>query len=487
MKTKLIYSLAALPLMQCAAVENNCDQPNVLIILSDDHSAPHLGCYGNEDIVTPNLDRFAEEGMRFSRAYAMSPQSSPNRASIMTGRSPVAIDMSRFYVPLDKEFVTVGEDLKAAGYFTGMVGRCYHLDGGATFLAEKPLEQYLINNGLKTVVDRMDYVKECPYDKEDTEHIHQQFHDFMDARDKSKPFFVELSYSDPHRPYQAEEFHNPDSLTLYPQYPNTRLAREDLAQYYDEIHRLDRDFGYIMKYLDENGLRDNTVVIFMGDNGSAQFRGKGTLYEWGLNVPFIIRYPPLTKAGSHSESIVSAEDITPTILDIVGVDIRSEITGVSLLPVIKDGESKVRKYTFAERGAHGIGLPTGSNSFDLQRTVIGEQYKQIYNAIPQIPHIPVDFAHMELWTELEAMSKSGKLDKKFNDLYFAPTRPMFELYDLENDPYEFNNLYGDPDMAEMTDELLYELSCWMIRERDFLPLPLLQAYCSWTVISFGTS
>lgn len=120
--------LALIPAL-CAAVSAAEPKPNILLILSDDHSVPHLGAYGNKDIKTPNLDKFAAEGMRFDRAYVTCPQCVPSRASIMTGRSPVSIAMTRFSAPLPREIKTYPEALRAQGWFTGVCGRSYHLDG----------------------------------------------------------------------------------------------------------------------------------------------------------------------------------------------------------------------------------------------------------------------------------------------------------------------------------------------------------------------
>ncbi|MFI3248953.1 MAG: sulfatase [Rikenellaceae bacterium] len=471
-KTTTTLTSLALVTTFSASAQMADSRPNILMILSDDHSAAHVGCYGNRDIVTPNLDKFAGEGIRFNRAYVTSPQSAPSRASVMTGRSPIGIDMTRFYVPLDIEFRTFGEDLRADGYYTGAVGRCHHLDGGFGGLVNHPLEQYLIAEGLKTMHTRLDYVSECPSNDKTSANIHSQFYGFMEARDKDKPFFVQLNYTDPHRAYTAEKFHDPDKLSLFPQYPDTPGVRADLAAYYDEIHRLDTDFGEIMEYLEENNLSENTIVIFMGDNGGAQFRGKGTLYEWGVNVPLLIRWSGVIEPGSVSNSIVSAEDLAPTILRAAELDIRPEITGVDLMPIFKDSEAKVRKYAYAERGAHGMRLPESSSAFDLQRCVIGERYKLIYNIIPQIPLSPVDFYKMDFWKQIEQMNERGELDQKFVDLYFKPTRPFFELYDLENDPWEFNNLRDDEEYQEILEELKYEMSHWMIQERDYPPLPI---------------
>ncbi|RPJ86276.1 MAG: twin-arginine translocation signal domain-containing protein, partial [Acidobacteria bacterium] len=132
-------------------------RPNILLILSDDHSAAHVGCYGNPDIKTPNLDRFSEEGVRLDRAYVTCPQCVPSRASIMTGRSPVRIAMTRFSAPLPRDVRTYPELLRAAGYFTGVAGRGYHLDGSAN--APQETTTVLDKNNLRTFPNRLDYVK----------------------------------------------------------------------------------------------------------------------------------------------------------------------------------------------------------------------------------------------------------------------------------------------------------------------------------------
>src|SRR5262245_44115353 len=169
------------------------DRPNVLVVLSDDHSVPHVGCYDNKDIKTPNLDRFAAAGMRFDRAYVTCPQCVPSRASIMTGRSPVAVGMTRFSAPLPREIVTYPELLRKEGYFTGVAGRTYHLDGSR--LPEET-KKVFDEHHLRTFPDRLDFVKTGAGNKVALE----QFTEFLDKVPKGKPFFLQLCSNDPHRP-----------------------------------------------------------------------------------------------------------------------------------------------------------------------------------------------------------------------------------------------------------------------------------------------
>lgn len=458
----LLASSASLAAAQTAGA-----RPNILLVLSDDHSVPHVGCYNNPDIQTPNLDRFAAEGMRFDRAYVACPQCVPSRASIMTGRSPVAIQMTRFSAPLAADVRTYPEALRAHGYYTGVGGRTYHLDGAErAAISRAVFDKY----NLRTFKNRLDYVKSGPRPQ-----ILPQLNEFLDQVPKGRPFFMQLCSNDPHRPLDRNAIpqpHDPSKLKLPAHYPDTRLVREDFARYYDEIARFDGDFGRILKVLDERGLAQNTLVAFMGDNGASQLRGKGTLYEFGVNVPLLIRWPGRIKPGGATKELVSGEDLAPTFLEAAGVAPPREMTGRSFLKLLRGESYAGRKYVFAERGAHGSSLPGSSSAFDLGRVVIGPRYKLIYNAIPSLPYDPVDFRGDAFWKELAEMNASGKLSADHSRVYFSPTRPLFELYDLERDPREFENLAGRKETAPIEKELKDALQEWMILERDFLPLPV---------------
>lgn len=450
-------------------------QPNILLVLSDDQSAFAVGCYGNADIRTPHLDRFAAEGVRFNRAYATSPQSVPSRASIMTGRSPVAVNMTRFNVTLARRFRAFPEYLRENGYYTGVAGRGYHLDGAVSGRVGKikEVELYYAEHGYKTFPDRLDTCMVVADARKGESHwkINAQFRTFMERRDKDKPFFLQLSYSDPHTPYDAPKVHDPRSLTLPPFYPDTQLVREYLAAYYDEIHRMDSDFGEVLRYLDEHGLSDDTIVIFMGDNGGAQFMAKGTLYENGIRVPFMVRWPGhITPAVT--DVVVSNVDIASTCLAAAGLPVPEEIEGEDLLPLMTRGETPAERWVYSVRSCHATNsLPTDTSVFDQMRCIVGERYKLIYNLLPGQPWVPIDFAGTEMFAELKRMHAGGRLDALSSRLYFSPTRPMFELYDLRNDPGEQRNLIDDPALKEVRNDLILKLTYKMIEDEDFVTLP----------------
>jgi N-sulfoglucosamine sulfohydrolase len=464
----LLAGLLPLPLAALHAAES---RPNVLLVLSDDQSYPHLGSYGDKNITTPNLDKFAAEGMRFDRAYVTCPQCVPSRASIFTGRSPVDIDMSRFTASLPRAIKTYPEAMRAAGWFTGVAGRNYHLDG-ATGAAVPETREVLKKHKLVTFPDRLDYVK-SDNDPQGAASL-AQMREFLDLKPADKPFFLQLCSHDPHRPLTTKGLvkHDPAKLTLPAHYPDTKLVRQDLANYYDEISHLDGFFGEVMAELEKRGLAANTVVLFMADNGASQFRGKGTLYELGIHVPLIVRWPGKVKPGSSSSELISGEDIAPTILEAANVPVPPEMTGKSFVKLLRGEPFAGRPFVFAQRGSHGAALPGNSAVFDLGRVVVSKTHKLIYNALGELPYSPVDFAGEGFWKELVQMHKEGKIDEKIAKLYFAPTRPMFELYDLKKDPNEFNNLAGNKDAADVERELKAAMQEWMIMQRDFLPLPI---------------
>jgi arylsulfatase A-like enzyme len=456
--TALALTCLGLTAGPAAADQAPARRPNILIVLSDDHSVPHVGCYGNPDIRTPNLDRFAAQGMRFDQAYVTCPQCVPSRASIMTGRSPVAIQMTRFSAPLPAEVRTLPELLRAQGYFAGVAGRTYHLDG-----SKLPPESKKVFDAyhLRTFPKRLDYVKVGGKRAE----MLAQFREFLRLVPLGQPFVLQLCSSDPHRPYDRNAIDPPH-------FPDTAKVREDFARYYDEIARFDSDFGRVLAILDELGLAENTIVLFMGDNGAALLRGKGTLYDLGLHVPLLVRWPGTVRPGSTSAELISGEDLAPTLLEAAGVAVPRDMTGRGFLKLLRGQPYAGRQYVFAERGAHGSGLPTNTAAFDLGRCVLTRDHKLIYNALWQLPYWPVDFAGEPFWKELQQLNRQGKLAPETARLYFAPTRPMFELYDLKADPAELRNLAGRPEVAAVERQLKAALQEWMILQRDYLPLPI---------------
>ncbi|WP_373513723.1 sulfatase, partial [Persicitalea sp.] len=435
--------------------ENAESKPNILLILSDDHSVPYLGVYGNKDLQTPNLDKLAMEGVLFQRAYTTAPQCVPSRSSILTGRNVIDIRMSRFSAPLPRDVPTIPEFLRPEGYYTGICGRSYHLDGSGKRPPEtdEAFEKYK----LTTFKERVDYLNSGSDDK-----VLGQFKEFLDQVPGKKPFFMWMNYSDPHRPFTADSFEpDPKSLRVPEGMPDTEEVRKGLAQHLGEIMRLDSHVGEVLQELEKRGVAKNTVVIFMGDNGAALLRGKGTLYDLGIHVPLIVAGPGV-KSGLSTDALVSGIDIAPTVLALAGVDAPTAMTGQSFLPALRGLNHAGSEYIFASRVPHGSSLPMNTGAFDLARTVFDKKYKLIYNTLWQLPYSPVDFNNHPLWQDLIARKKNGKLDAKYAKTLFAEPRSMFELYDSESDPHEMNNLSGKPEYAETEHRLKAKLHEWMI-------------------------
>ncbi len=321
-----------------------------------------------------------------------------------------------------------------------------------------------------TFKNRFDYVKTSG----DDETTIIQFEDFLNQPHGSKPFFMQTGFHDPHRPFDAYEFEpDPEKLIIPSGMPDTKLLRKDLAGHYGEIQRLDIYIGKLLEVLKKRGILDNTVIIFMGDNGAALLRGKGTLYECGIHVPLIIRYPKLIKAGLLSDVLISGEDIGPTILDMLGVAPDSKMTGKSFLSALKGSTRVTREYAFAVRGSHANSVPGSSAAFDLSRTIFNKKIKLIYNPMFNLPYCPVDFDYLDFWKELVQLNKDKKLPDKFSNTYiFSNQRPLYELYDLENDPDEMINLSGNKQYADIENNMKIELMKWMIVNRDVVPLPI---------------
>jgi arylsulfatase A-like enzyme len=463
----IIFFITGLLIQAWSFNENEPSElPNVLLILSDDHSYPYLGCYGNNDLSTPNLDQLANEGALFTQAYTAASQCVPSRASILSGRNVLDIRMMRFSSPLPKDVKTIPEYLREKGYYTGICGRHYHLDGSA-YKAQETIETFE-KYDMVTFPDRVHYLKQGSDDE-----VMGQFTTFLDEVPDGKPFFMWMNYSDPHRRFTAPEYEpDPLQISVPPSMPDIPEVREDLAAHLGEVNRLDENVGLVLNAIKKRGLDKNTLIVFIGDNGAALLRGKGTLYDLGLHVPLIMKWPEHIPEKVKSDVLISGEDLLPTILDAAGMKPNEEVTGKSILPVLKGERDENHKYLFAQRTTHGSGLPIHSARFDVVRTVYNKEYRLIYNVNWRVPYTPVDFNNGAMWNRLNEMHEQGTLQEKFDTAFFANPRPMFELYDRVNDPFEFNNLIDDPKYSEITHELKAALHEWMIVYEDYANLPV---------------
>jgi len=454
---------------EAAAAER---RPNILFLLSDDHSYPFLSCYGNGNVRTPNLDRLAGEGMKFHRCFTAAPQCVPSRAALLTGRSPVAARITRFSSPLPRDEVTFPELLREkAGYFVGVCGRGYHLDGSAGQGENgRVVNELLQAHRMKTFTERLDYVTTGS-----DEAAVGQMAEFLDRRPAEKPFCLWLNFSDPHHVWNADaDAPDPATLTLPAHWPDLPGMRRQLAEYCGEVNRLDRSLQRVLDLLAQRGLTETTLVVFCGDNGLALPHGKGSLYDPGINVPLVVRWPGVVKPGGESRVLISGEDLAPTFLAAAGVPVPERISGVSFLPLLRGQAFTGRRFVFAERGPHGsapVSAGMKNSGYDLSRCVRSDRSKFIYNCTPWIPYSPVDSAGGAAWQEMSAAQAAGTLAPGLTATYFTTPRPVYELYDLEADPSELTNLSGKPEHAAVERELREALTEKMILDFDYLPLP----------------
>jgi len=416
-----------------ALLQTAASRPNILFLISDDHSAPDLGCYGNSAVRTPNLDRMAGAGARFDNCFAMSPQCSPTRSSILTGCAPHTTLTSRLHTPMPPWQPTFLEPLKERGYFTGAFRKVHQ---GPLF--DKRWDFY---GGPKAA-----------------------FEEFFDARPADRPFFLHVGFTDPHRPYAAGAFsppHDPGRVLVPSFLPDSPEVRADIAYYYDEIARMDSECGRLLQILAGRKLAENTLIFFTGDNGMPFPRAKGTCYDSGLKVPLLAWWPGKIRPGRVVAGLVSHADFAPTFLEAAGIPKPERMQGRSFAGALLERPFEPRGEVFAERNWH--------DNFDLQRAIRTDRHKLIFNAVPHQPYRPIwDLAMSPSWQSYVELGKQEKLAPAHRRL-LEPARPMLELYDLAADPGEFHNLISSPQHTGVREDLLRRLSAWMQDTWDFLP------------------
>ncbi len=409
-------------------------RPNFLVFIADDMAWDDCGAYGHPHIRTPQLDRLAEQGMRFNNAYLTCSSCSPSRSSIMTARYPHSTGGAhQLHNPLPAGQVVFPELLRAAGYFTASSGK-WHL-GDAT-----------IPKFDKVVTTMNQWV--------------QTLHE----RPGDKPFFLWCAFSDPHRPYKhgiIPEPHIPEDVIVPPYLPDTPETREDLALYYDEISRLDGVVGDVLQELDKQRATDNTVVVFLSDNGRPFPRCKTTVYTSGLKTPFLVRWPGHVPAGTQTEALISAVDLGPTIVELAGLSPGPTFQGVSFADVLSDPSTKGREYAFAEHNWHDFD--------DYQCAVRTTRFNYIRTAYIDIPGTPpADAVSGPTFQKMHELKVAGLLTPEQLNPYVVP-RPAEELYDVVSDPHELRNLVDDPAYSGELAKLRAVLDDWQRKTEDKVP------------------
>lgn len=428
-----LVSVAALS----ALAQKTQKPPNILWISTEDMS-PHLGCYGDPVAKTPNIDRLASQGVRFTNVFTTAAISAPCRAGIITGMYQTSIGCMHMRTTSYRraadnpvEFTAVPphyvkaftEYLRAAGYYcTNNVKTDYQF-------AKDPVPVSIWDDCSRTA-------------------------HYKNRTDKNQPFFAVFNWTGTH---ESQNWNlknvktDPKKVKVPPYFPDNDTVRLNLAKMYDNIARLDSVVGVLLNELEKEGEASNTIVFFWGDHGDGLPRAKRWLYDSGLNIPLIIRWTGIFKPGSVDDRLISSIDFGPTVLSLAGIPVPAHMQGI---PFLGPQTGKPRDAVYAARDRV-------DESYDMIRSVRTKDYLYIRNYYPNEPFaIWVAYlSNMPIYREMLRLDAEGKLTGPQKS-WFAYSRPPEELYDVKADPYQINNLVNDPKLKPVLDEMRKRHETW---------------------------
>lgn len=436
------------------AIEKNTP-PNIILILADDMAWDDSGAYGHPKIKTPNIDKLAEEGMRFDQAFLTASSCSPSRTSIITGLYPHNTNAEQLHWPLTPDKETFVEHLKTSGYWTAQAGK-WHLgdaikdrfnkvyDVGTSGFQLAPDGKKAVQKGDGSGCENwVPLIKETP---------------------KNQPFFLWLAAVDPHRPYTDSIISNPHELhdvILPPYFPDTKEVRKDFVYYYNEITRLDNYVGKVVTQLEKQNLTENTLILFISDNGRPFPRDKTTLYDGGIKTPWIVKWPKKIKPNSVCKSLVSSIDIAPTFLKLAGLEARQNFEGKDFSILLTNPKENIRDNIYAEDHWHDYE--------DYTRAIRTKEYKYIKNFYPDLPNTPsADAFTSGTFKSMMNLKEKGELNEAQLACFKTP-RATEELYNTVIDPYELNNLALNPEYKTVLENLRVKMKKIRTNTNDSLP------------------
>lgn len=413
------------------------------------------GAYGHPNIRTPNIDKLAEDGMRFTEAYLTASSCSPSRTSIITGLYPHNTDAEQLHWPLPPDKTTFVEKLKASGYWTAQAGKWHMGDA----IKDRFDEVYDVGtSGFQLAPDGTKAKQ-----KGDGSGC-ENWVSVLQARPKDKPFFLWLAAIDPHRPYSDNIVGNPHSradVVIPPYMPDTENVREDFVHYYNEISRLDNYVGKVVDELDRQGISKNTLILFISDNGRPFPRDKTTLYDGGIKTPWIVKWPQKVKPKLICNSLVSAVDIAPTFLQLAGLESTPTFEGKDFSDLLTNPEADIREMVYAEDHWHDYE--------DYSRAIRTKTLKYIRNFYLDLPNTPpADAFVSETFSDMLKLKENEELTQAQLACFITP-RPKEELYDMVNDPFELTNLSSNPDYKLSLELLRSEMKMMRRLTQDSLP------------------
>jgi uncharacterized sulfatase len=417
--------------------------PNIAVIVADDLLFSELSCYGGRNITTPNIDRIAREGIQFSNLFASSAMSVPIRASMYTGLYPVRHGSYQNHRGNDRTVKNITDYMPTTGYRLARTGKQH----------PGPLDIYRFEEIPGFQITCTSHMANFTVDG---------IREFI-LRDDS-PFCLFVCSIHPHVPWtwgNPNEF-DPDKLVLPPVFADNAGIRKTYCNYLAEIRSLDNEVGAILDVLTETGNLDNTLVIFLSEQGPQLPGGKWTCWNPGVKSALVARYPARIKAGSTSDALVQYEDITPTLIEIAGGAPIPGLDGASFLPVLYGTKDEHRKWAF---GVHN-NIPEGT-AYPI-RSIFDKHYKLILNLTPDVDyyekHLMNENSNLGLWTE---WLKAAQTDPQARWLHHRfVRRPAVEFYDIQNDPWELNNLAEQSQYQEQISGMKKELEKWMQQQGD---------------------
>ncbi|MCD6598317.1 MAG: sulfatase [Bacteroidales bacterium] len=424
-------------------------KPNFIIFIADDVSWNDFGCYGNKQVQTPNIDKLAANGIKFTNLYLTASSCSPSRNSIITGRYPHNTGAAELHTEPPIQMISFPEVLRHNNYYSVQAGK-FHMGEYAKRgfdIAYTNRE----NNGDGGEELWVKSIKERPM---------------------GKPFFMWFASYDAHRSWGPNEFtgtHIPEQINPPFYLANGSETKADLAKYYDEIKRFDYSIGEVIKELNTQNILDNTVIIVMADNGRPFPHSKTRVNDRGMKTPFIIHWPDRIKNnGSICNSLVSAIDIAPTIMALAGIDVLEQFQGFSFESLIDTPGSKFRNYVFAEHNWHDYEAH--------ERMLRNKDYMYILNSRPLAPQMgPLDAIGSPSFKELKILKDSGKLSAIQTDVFMVP-RPNEELYDYHLDSLQLLNVSSLPEYSKILVDLRKILKEWMEETGDNIPVNLTKSW-----------
>ncbi|MCS6865591.1 MAG: sulfatase [Gemmataceae bacterium] len=421
--------------------------PNIVLLTCEDIS-PHLGCYGDPDAITPNLDKLASEGARFTRAFTHAPVCAPSRSGLITGQYPTTLGSHHMRSKLVTAPPMYTAYLREAGYTI-----CWPQGGGigkTDFNFDPP-------PGWSDVTD--DWTKH-------PEKLKQPFFAVYNitVTHESQARAPEAQYQKNIARLKPAEIRDRSQVKLPPYYPDTPAVRECVGKYHDNITAMDYIIGDVLKFLDDQKLRDNTLVLFFSDHGAGLSRAKRWPYDSGLRVPMIARWPGKIPPGTVRDDLVCFLDIAPTLITLAGGKVPSQMVGRVFLG---EKTQPAPRYVFGARDRM-------DEAYDRIRTVRSERYRYIRNFEPDLPYFQyINYMdEMPIMKDWRRLAFAGKLNET-QKLFWSRTKPREELYDLDNDPYEIRNLANAESRAlqKIKQEMSDALDQWIKDTNDLGEIP----------------